>query len=123
MADSERTAEIDFWRRKKKILAVRDFVKRIILTNILDSSIKTNMNRIVKALNEIIQKEQTTVYAVAKAIGVDISSLYRALKNGGNLGAKSIDKILEHFGYEVRLIKSKAKEVKPTRSQSHKRRR
>ena len=70
------------------------------------------MNRIMKALNEIIQKERTTVYGVAKAIDVDISSLYRALKNGGNLGAKSIDKILEHLGYEIRLIKSKRKEAK-----------
>jgi len=76
------------------------------------------MNRILKALNEIIQKERTTVYGVAKAIDVDISSLYRALKNGGNLGAKSIDKILEHLGYEIRLIKSKRKEAKSTRSKS-----
>jgi DNA-binding phage protein len=76
------------------------------------------MNRIVRALNEIIRKEKTTVYAVAKAIDVDISSLYRALKNGGNLGAKSIDKILEHLGYEIRLIKSKRKEAKSTRSKS-----
>jgi DNA-binding phage protein len=81
------------------------------------------MNRIVRVLNDVIRKERTTVYGVAKAIGVDVSSLYRALKNGGNLGAKSIDKILEHLGYEVKLIKSKEKEVKPTRSQSHKRRR
>jgi len=80
------------------------------------------MNRIVRALNEIIVKEKTTVYGVAKAIGVDVSSLYRALKNGGNLGAKSIDKILEHYGYEVRLIKSKAREVKPEKSKSRKER-
>lgn len=79
------------------------------------------MNRIVRALNDVIRKEKTTVYTVAKAIGVDISSLYKALKNGGNLGAKTIDKILEHYGYEIRLVKrskaeaslkSRAKEVK-----------
>jgi len=76
------------------------------------------MNGIITALNNVIRKEKKTVYGVAKAIGVDVSSLYRALKNGGNLGAKTIDKILEHLGYEVRLIKSKGKEAKSTRSKS-----
>ena len=67
------------------------------------------MNKIIKALREIIKKEKTTTYSVAKAIGVDFSSLYKALKNGGNPGAKTIDKILDHLGYEIGLIKSKSK--------------
>ncbi len=67
------------------------------------------MNKLLKALREIIEKEKTTVYSVAKAIDVDFSSLYRALKDGGNPGAKTIDKILDHLGYEVNLIKSKPK--------------
>jgi DNA-binding phage protein len=104
-------------------------VKRIILTRKFNNGIKTNMNRVVRALNDAIRKERTTVYGVAKAIGVDVSSLYRALKDGGNLGAKSIDKILEHYGYEIRLIKrskvkaslkSRAKEVKQSKPKSKK---
>ena len=39
------------------------------------------MNGVVRALKEIIKKEETTIYSVAKAIDVDISSLYKALKN------------------------------------------
>ncbi len=46
---------------------------------------------------------------MAKAIEVDFSSLYKALKNGGNPGAKTIDRILDHLGYEIRLIKKSKK--------------
>ena len=46
---------------------------------------------------------------MAKAIGVDFSSLYKALKNDGNPGAKTIDKILDHLGYEIRLIRKSRK--------------
>jgi len=67
------------------------------------------MNKTIRALREIIKKEKTTIYSVAKAIGVDFSSLYKALKNGGNPGAKTIDRILDHLGYEIRFIKSKRK--------------
>ena len=63
------------------------------------------MDRVVRALREIIKKEKTTIYSVAKAVDVDFSSLYKALKNGGNPGAKTIDKILHHLGYEIKLIK------------------
>jgi DNA-binding phage protein len=67
------------------------------------------MNKIVRVLREIIKKEKTTIYSVAKAIDVDFSSLYKALKNSGNPGAKTIDKILGHLRYEIRFIKSKSK--------------
>jgi len=68
------------------------------------------MNNIVRVLREAIKKEKTTIYSVAKAIEVDFSSLYKALKNGGNPGAKTIDRILDHLGYEIRLIKKSQKE-------------
>jgi DNA-binding phage protein len=67
------------------------------------------MNKIVRILREVIKKEKITIYSVAKAIDVDFSSLYKALKNSGNPGAKTIDRILDHLGYEVRLIKSKSR--------------
>jgi len=70
------------------------------------------MNKIIRALKEIIKKEKVTIYGVAKAIDVDFSSLYRALKKGGNPGAKTIDKILDHLGYEIRFIKKKGGERK-----------
>jgi len=67
------------------------------------------MNKIIRSLKGIIRKERATIYGVAKAIDVDFSSLYKALKEDGNPGAKTIDKILDHLGYEIRLIKSKKK--------------
>ncbi len=63
------------------------------------------MNNIVKSLKVIIRKKKVTVYSIAKAIEVDFSSLYRALREEGNLGAKTINKILDHLGYEIKLIK------------------
>ena len=67
------------------------------------------MNKIVRNLREIIKRERKTIYSVAKVIGVDFSSLYKALKNDGNPGAKTIDRILDHLGYEIRLIKKSRK--------------
>ena len=67
------------------------------------------MDQIIRSLRKIIGKEKKTIYNVAKAIDVDFSSLYKALKEGGNPGTKTIDKILDYLGYEVRFIKSKRK--------------
>ena len=69
----------------------------------------------------IIEKEGKTVYRIAKDIGVDFSSLYRALGKEGNLGAKTIDKIMDYLGYEVKFIKRK--EVKPEKSKPSRSRR
>jgi DNA-binding phage protein len=66
------------------------------------------MNKIPKVLTAVIeQKGKISVKRVAKAIGVDHGSLYRALKEGGNPAAKTIEKILDYLGYEIRFIKSK----------------
>ena len=68
----------------------------------------TTMNKIPKMLRELIeQKGKTSVKRVAKAIGVDHGSLYRALKEGGNPEGKTIEKILDFLGYEIRFTKSK----------------
>ncbi len=70
------------------------------------------MGKISKMLREIIEKrEKTSIRRVAKEIGVDHGSLYRALKNGGNPEANTIEKILDYFGYEIRMVK-KAKRVR-----------
>ena len=79
------------------------------------------MKRITEALKGIIEKEGKTVYRVAKDIGVDFSSLYRALGEEGNLGAKTIDKIMDYLGYEVKFIKRK--EVKPEKTKPSRSRR
>lgn len=68
----------------------------------------TTMNSIPKMLRELIeQKGKTSVKRVAKAIGVDHGSLYRALKEGANPEGKTIEKVLDYLGYDLRFIKRK----------------
>lgn len=64
---------------------------------------------ISKILREIINKEKMSIGQVAKAIGVDRSSFYRALKNGGNPERRTIEMVLNYLGYEIRIVKSKKK--------------
>jgi DNA-binding phage protein len=78
------------------------------LSREIGGGIMTTMNKIPKMLRELIeQKGKTSVKRVAKAIGVDHGSLYRALKEGGNPEGKTIEKILDFLGYEIRFTKSK----------------
>jgi len=63
--------------------------------------------KITRILSEVIKREEVTIYRIAKAIGVDRPSLSRALKDGGNPGAKTIEKVLMFLGYEIRLVKSR----------------
>ncbi len=66
------------------------------------------MSKISKRLREVIEKkEKRSIKSVAKAIGVDHGSLYRALKDGGNPEGNTIEKILDYLGYEIRIVKSK----------------
>ena len=71
------------------------------------------MLKISKMLREVIEeKEKTSIRRIAKAIGVDHGSLYRALRDGGNPEGKTIERILDYLGYEIRFAKRKKKEVK-----------
>ncbi len=66
------------------------------------------MSRLSKMLREIIeQREGKSIKSVAKAIGLDHGSLYRGLRNGGNPEANTIEKILDHLGYDLKFIKRK----------------
>lgn len=70
------------------------------------------MGKISKMLRKIIEeREKTSIRRVAKEIGVDHGSLYRALKNGGNPEANTIENILDYLGYEIQIVK-KAKRLK-----------
>lgn len=68
------------------------------------------MYKLQRMLREIIEgKEKTSIRRVAKAIGVDHGSLYRALKEGGNPEGRTIEKIVDYLGYEIRIIKKRGK--------------
>ncbi len=67
---------------------------------------------ISKILREIIKKEKNSIGKVAKAIGVDRSSFYRALKDEGNPERRTIEMVLDYLGYEIRIVKKKTKRRK-----------
>ena len=82
------------------------------------------MNDILESIRKIIKK-QVSLRRLAKELGVDRSSLYYSLKDGGNPRLKTLAKVLEYLGYELKISKSKGREeVKPRKlkpSQSRRR--
>ena len=61
-----------------------------------------------KTLFELIAKEGKSFRGTAMDTGVDRSSLYRSLKNG-NPEWKTMEKLLDYLGYEIRIVKSRTK--------------
>ena len=63
-------------------------------------------------MTEIVRKEVETCsktrYRIAQDTGISESQLHR-LVNGGSFQAKTVGKLLEYFGYEVRKKKGKGK--------------
>ncbi|MGZ3604699.1 MAG: helix-turn-helix domain-containing protein [Thermodesulfobacteriota bacterium] len=74
------------------------------------------MKAIQVEIRDLIRKSSLTPYKVAKAIGIDHASLYRSLADNSNLELKTMMKVLDYLGYEIRFIKSKRKEVKKGKS-------
>ena len=67
-------------------------------------------------IRDLIRKSGLTPYKVAKAIGIDHASLYRSLSDDSNLELKTMMKVLDYLGYEIRFIKSRRKEAKQGKS-------
>ena len=79
------------------------------------------MSAISKILKRIIEKEKLSNRGLARAIGVDHASLSRSLKDDGNPESRTIEKILDYLGYDLKFIKKR--EVKPDKSKQSKKRR
>ena len=79
------------------------------------------MSNISQMLKRIIEKERLSIRGVAKAIDVDHASLSRSLKEDGNPESRTVEKILDYLGYELKL--SKRKEAKAGKSKQSKKRR
>jgi DNA-binding phage protein len=60
-----------------------------------------------EAIREIIRKKKLTYREIASDLGIDHANLYHSLMNGGNPEWKTIEKLLDYLGYEVRIVKSK----------------
>ena len=58
-------------------------------------------------LKWIVKKEGISNRALARNIGVDHASLFRSLLDDGNPESRTIEKILDYFGYELKIVKRK----------------
>ncbi|MBM4308779.1 MAG: hypothetical protein FJ115_03240 [Deltaproteobacteria bacterium] len=73
------------------------------------------MADLVKTLWELIRKE-SSVRRVAKELEVDRASLYRSLKEGNHPRIDTVVKILDHLGYELKVVKANKKAKKASES-------
>ena len=76
------------------------------------------MSKISRMLKEIVEKEKVTIRGLARAIDVDHASLIRSLRDGGNPESRTIEKILDYLGYDLKFIKRKEVKPKPKPSRS-----
>ena len=74
-----------------------------------------------RMLREIIKKKKLPYRKIASDLGMDHGNLYHSLKNGANPEWKTIEKLLNYLGYDVRLVRRK--EVKRAKSKLSKSRR
>lgn len=81
------------------------------------------MKNIQAEIRKIMEDQGVSYYGMSKAIDVDRGSLYKSLKDGSNLELNTMMKVLGFLGWEIRLVKFKGKEVKPTLQPSRSRRR
>ena len=61
-----------------------------------------------KVLRELIAKEGRSFRQTSIDLKVDRSTLHRSLKRG-NPEWKTIEKLIDYLGYEVRIVKTKKK--------------
>ena len=64
------------------------------------------MGDILQEIRKIIKKK-ASLRRVAKEIEVDRSSLYASLKDGANPRLRTLTKVLDYLGYELRISKSR----------------
>jgi DNA-binding phage protein len=71
------------------------------------------MSEISKMLKRIIEKESHSNRGLARAIGIDHASLSRSLKDDGNPESRTVEKILDYLGYDLKFVKRKRVKSKP----------
>jgi len=69
----------------------------------------TRKMKIPKMLRELMKKEGATLIGTARALGIDHASLLRSLKDTANPEARTIERILDYLGYEIKFVRKKKK--------------
>jgi len=60
-----------------------------------------------RILRELMEKENRSLRRTSIDLDVDRSTLYRSLKEGANPEWKTIEKILDYLGYEIKFVKKR----------------
>ncbi len=70
------------------------------------------MEDIRKIIRNLI-RQKGTIRNFAKDLGTDHANLLRLLREDANPGLKTVERIVDHLGYNIKLVKRK--EVKPSK--------
>jgi probable addiction module antidote protein len=69
--------------------------------------IKSYMESAGKEIEIIMRKKGVSRYRISKDLGVAQESLLRSLKEDANPRWKTVKKVLDYLGYEIRFVKQK----------------
>ena len=58
-------------------------------------------------MRQIIKKNKLTYRRIGSDLGMDHGNLFHSLKNGANPEWKTIEKLLDYLGYDVKFVKRK----------------
>ena len=65
------------------------------------------METIGKGIRDILRKKGVSLYRIAKDLGIAKESLHRSLMDGANPEWRTIQKVINYLGYEVKLVKKR----------------
>lgn len=65
------------------------------------------MESIGKEIKEIVRKRGVSFYRVSKDLGIAQESLYRSLLDDANPRWRTIKKVIDYLGYEIRIVEKK----------------
>jgi len=68
---------------------------------------KSLMESIGKEIRDILRKKKISLYRIAKDLGIAKESLHRSLMHSANPEWRTIQKVINYLGYEVKLVKKK----------------
>ena len=68
---------------------------------------KSLMESIAKQIRGILRKKEISLYRIAKDLGVARESLHRSLMDGANPEWRTVQKVINYLGYEVKFVKKK----------------
>ena len=80
------------------------------------------MEDIKKIIRDVI-RERGTIRKIATDLGMDHANLLKILRKDANPGLKTVEKLADYLGHEVKLVRRKEvnpKKSKPSRSKRQK---